>query len=251
MRIDLANAIDWTNPINRGRVGLWAANVPGCLAGGRLLELCFGNHCTASGGYGVNRGNPFLVTPFATGTFGTSEPRPVLGLGSTCSLTTRVRIRAAEVGGNRSFVHRWYATAPTGGYTLQLLSGRAVAVFRDGASKQIFPTAGAIAAERWYTITATYDGAGNGVIYVDGVLAGSASTAGMVGLYVGANTLRLMGRSDSTEVTNGDMAYASVWNRVLTPAEVRADYCSGLVGFVGRESPLRWLSRTAYFRMAR
>lgn len=74
----------------------------------------------------------------------------------------------------------------------------------------------------------TYDGAGTAKLYLNGsnVAVGESGTLATPG-FTSATPLAFGLRSNNTNAYAGGMAYARIWNQVLTPAQVTALYTLG------------------------
>ncbi len=82
---------------------------------------------------------------------------------------------------------------------------------------------------QWYHITGTYDGT-QMKIYVDGILKGNKTQTGSIGT---TNSNLFIGRDSSTnsdEWFNGAIDEVKVWNRALTPEEIKAEYSNSKRG---------------------
>lgn len=82
-------------------------------------------------------------------------------------------------------------------------------------------TTGALSANRWYAVAATYDGT-VARLYLDGQLQASASS--VAGLPDLGATLTLGARSDSTEWWAGNLDEVAVYDSALTASQVAAHY---------------------------
>ncbi|HSK13909.1 MAG TPA: DUF1735 domain-containing protein [Phnomibacter sp.] len=76
---------------------------------------------------------------------------------------------------------------------------------------------------QWYTISCVYDGS-RCVMYVDGVAAAEVSGS-MVMEFCRLNFGQNWGGYDTRQYFNGRIAECRVWNRALTPGEIRLNLC--------------------------
>lgn len=79
----------------------------------------------------------------------------------------------------------------------------------------------------WHHVAGTYDGE-KVRIFVDGVLEGESEFAGDID-YSGVGDLFIGASSQNTLNTDGDLDEVAIYNRVLTPSEVRDHYENGIL----------------------
>ncbi len=88
---------------------------------------------------------------------------------------------------------------------------------------------------QWYTISVSYDG-NKGIMYVDGVKAAELSGS-MVMEFSRLNLGQNWGGYDTRQYFNGRISECRVWNRALTPGEIKLNLCgadpnaSGLIAY--------------------
>lgn len=80
---------------------------------------------------------------------------------------------------------------------------------------------------RWHHVAAVYDGSSEGRIYIDGKLDASGPMNGA--LYESDNPIKL-GKNSSNNKHEGHLSEVSLWNRVLSQAEIRKIMHGALVG---------------------
>jgi len=76
---------------------------------------------------------------------------------------------------------------------------------------------------QWYTISVTYDGS-KGIMYVDGNKAAELSGS-MVMAFSQLNLGQNWGGYDTRQYFNGRISECRVWNRALTPGEIKLNLC--------------------------
>lgn len=76
---------------------------------------------------------------------------------------------------------------------------------------------------QWYTISVVYDG-NKGIVYVDGVKAAEVSGS-MVMDFSRVSFGQNWGGYDTRQYFNGRIAECRVWNRALTPGEIKLNLC--------------------------
>lgn len=99
----------------------------------------------------------------------------------------------------------------------------------SGAGNQVLAaSSSAPSTGQWYHVAGTFEAStGTASIYVDGTLAGTATDAGVTGIYDATRSLRIgTWESAGDDYTNGTIDDARIYNRVLSPDEVYSLYRS-------------------------
>lgn len=110
------------------------------------------------------------------------------------------------------------------GYSMLLSAGPVVYfTINDGAG--ISTGAGAVAFGSMVNVTATFDGTGDGTLYVNGVQSGTTGVIADPATITTANAMRIGNRSGGTDRTfDGKIAEVRLYNVELTPAQVLQNY---------------------------
>jgi hypothetical protein len=111
-------------------------------------------------------------------------------------------------------------------YSLQFNSGRLeLTIMQSGVRKRLQAPSGAVVTGRTYHVVGTFDGVTQR-LYLNGVQVASVALAGTAS--ISTNALYVGAWSSTSEFFNGSIDEAAVYARVLTAAQVKSHYDSGV-----------------------
>lgn len=234
--INLANPVNWSHPLNRGRVGWWIG-LPPRDGGLGYYDLCGLNHGTLNGGLawgGTSRpGGYSELRGDGTAKYVDCGNGPAIGVTSNMSFACSVKLNAT---GTFVFAGK---DASSGGRAWDLdTTGSGARFYVNGGSNGIANGGTSLLANTWYRLVGTYrnNGGVNGTltVYINGIGDGGATT-GDTSVPTATAALRLGSRSYSgfEQYVNGSYDDFTLWNRELTAAEVAADYELSRTGYPG------------------
>ena len=112
-------------------------------------------------------------------------------------------------------------------------------VIGDGSSSTLVNSSQIISSQVWHRVGVSDDGF-NVAFYIDGVPAGTGTTSQS---RAGGSALRVGTRADGYSYLPGRVDEPTVWGRVLSPAEFRADYEEG---WIENPGPFNRVGRVAF-----
>lgn len=244
MAVALDGAVDWDNPLNKGKVGWWY-NAPGtACAGNRLVNLC-GNysHGILTGSATRNQGQQ----PYKTAVYTNNSSTDCYDCGSD------TRTQPTSNGSITAWV---FLPATTGNWGC-LLSSANTTTDRDGFSLgkdssnlwwcEICSGAGAdifsaspVPVGRWVRIGLSWNSGSSITLYEDGIALLSTPGTGVIAS-AGVNPLKI-GTDGGSSFYDwpGYIEDVSLWNRTLSPAEFLQDYQYAKQNYMSEDSPLLW-----------
>lgn len=222
----LADPVNRSHPLNRGRVAWWLTT-PGLEGGGAwpdLMGLCpltltaMGN--ASNGWRGSTRpgGLGHLLTDGAGGRAVSSAAALKVG-GGAFSVALWV---------NRSGPGTVISNEPTGGFRVDSVGNYRFILFTAGGGVAGIAGAAGSAVGIWNRVVATSDGT-TATIYLDGV-----ATTGAITSPSGATNSLTLGSGGGTSLAfPGSIDDVSIWSRCLSAAEVVADLDLSRRGYPG------------------
>lgn len=225
----LPRPVNWSHPLNRGRV-VWFLALPGRVGGSTWYNLAasahgaIGNATTSSSGWRpTTRPGGFGHFAFDSSDDQVDVPAFAIPQG------TAPRSWAA-----------WFRTSATGLKVLfdqgdTTANGTRFLLYDSGTGKMRLEMTGdtvfgttTVTDGAWHRVVGTHDGS-NASLYIDGLLEGSKFW-----LMNTPTTVGRFGRSVDNSVSwPGEIDDVTSWARVLTAAEVRADYDLSRRGYPG------------------
>ena len=225
-RVDLQNPVA-DHPLNRGLVSWWLP-LPHLFGGNRLWDLCNRNHGTLTSGP-VWRGG---ATGFGSVDYdGASSVRNIAASGLPAVNSAKSIVVWSKLDTNPSGYAFLYCGGNGAGSSIQFgfNSGGGYAARPGGAGGDYVTASSTPAAGLWHGYVYTYDGT-NHTLYADAVQVGTNTTASQVG----TQSQFSMGKYNLTDFDgqgiDGLIQSVSVYNRALSPVEVRALYDQSLRG---------------------
>lgn len=234
--VDPAEPVDWGHPLNAGRV-VWLFGLPGRV-GAKWFDLAGSNHGTLTNGptsTPTPRGDSGLTFNGSSNYVVTSGGgERLLGDMSLAAWFRPANANASEV--------KFVAIAGNDAYGQRRgILQRDSRVEFNGEFADVSGAFGTLASGVWSRLVVTARTANGSIaVYVNGALYASGTRT----LNAFTNyTLHVGSNNSGGEVTSGTVADVSAWSRLLTPADVRADYDLSRQGYPGvlrRARPAAW-----------
>jgi hypothetical protein len=227
--IVLADPVDRSHPLNRGRISWWLT-LPGLEGGRRWLDLM-----------GLNHGTLTNMTTSASGWRGTTRPGgwghilfdgsddavvcPSIAAANTPPVSYAAWANLGSLAGNRTIVG-----GGVGDLQFRVQSDGAIQWVKQGVANIGGSPAGTVATNAWCRVVGTYAASGAYAFHLDGRPVGSGTSAQTL---VTTNPVVIGAYTVGTEEFAGALDDVSMWSRVLSAAEVRADYDLSRAGYPG------------------
>lgn len=234
--------VDWGHPLGQGLVHAFPLHEG---AGAKVANLANPNYHGAVSG----------VTQGASSGWGKGRFGPCFNFdGSDDAITTpsfssfsstQSHTYAAWVKYNNGGTYVWLINAGTTGSTgssLVIRNNNAVGFFYQGSNGIVSDTAFPLTAGTWYHVAVVYNGVtGTATFYVNGKK--GDTTAGLAAWSSGATPI-ILGQwaTGSTYPLSGSLDFPRIYNRALSPSEVRELYSDPFAGLL---SPRRRISSPA------
>lgn len=213
--------LNWAHPLNRGLVSDWPFWEG---AGGKAYDIVGGNAGTLTNGAAWTGGR-------AGGSSLLFNNAGYVDVGNSTMLNPPAMSIAAWVKGT-TFPNAYNAVMgreQTSGplfYMLAVKSTGKLACYISGSATVSYDGTGAITllANQWYHLVMTYSAALGLTGYVNGVVDGSAAANGNLATITDTTYIGTHRPASYTRYFNGAIDQPCLYNRVLTPQDVQADY---------------------------
>lgn len=247
-QIDVTNPVDWSHPLNQGRLAWWlCTDTPGWRGGNTLRDLARGAgrkpHDAALGGLTPPtwRGNSGRIGGRGSLRYSASNaaigPNTSIFPSGTVAGTLACWFIADSVSVDGRLVSFGQGANSVFALAVGRTSGKASGFARGAGFTLVELLAGPIVAGVWYHLAITMSGT-TATLYLNGVAmatTGSVNVANTFGTmdgsfaYIGAGP----GGTGASSAFSGTMDDVSAWNRALSKQEVPALYALSKQGYPG------------------